>query len=143
MSDVRYLIDTNALNKLTRAQRAGDFVRTRCRLPSEVLHEARDLSDHPRLRALDYPVTPAILEKLRSVMASLPANDHTLVDLYRNEGNADPILIATALVADHGEGSLWQTEWRIVTDDKALRSRAAELSIACLHTTEFVKLLDG
>lgn len=143
MNDVRYLIDTNALNNLTRAQRGRDFVRTHCRVPTEILYEARGLSDHARLQALDYPLSATILEKVRSVMASLPASDHRLVDLYRNEGNADPILIATALVADHAEGSLWQTEWRIVTDDKALRSKAAELSIACLHTAEFVRLLDG
>lgn len=143
MNTVKYLVDNNVLSTLTHAQRTGKFMREHCRISAEVLHEARGLPDRRALKALDYPVTPEILERVRRVMASVPVGDHKLVDLCRNEGNADPILIATALCAEAGEGTLWQTDWQIVTDDKALRAKSAEFDVTCLGRAQFVELLDA
>lgn len=140
MNENKYLVDTNALSRLTRKQRASAFVRWHCRIPSAVLHEATGLPDYAALTQLEYPVTPAILEQVRVVMHSVPARDLKLVNLYSNKGNADPILIATALAAGGEPEALWETVWRVVSDDRAVRDKAAAFGIEWLSSAELATL---
>lgn len=142
MNLVRFLVDNNVLSRLTRAQRASRFFRDNCLVCTEVLHEASGFPDIAELRRLEYPVSAGVLARVRDVMATVPPGDFKLVDLYRNLGNADPILIASALEAkDTAAASLFAVDWRIVTDDAAVVAKAREFEVATLGYDEFVRLL--
>jgi hypothetical protein len=138
----RYLLDNSALIKLSAAQRCAPLVRTYCRIPSEVLWEARGLPDHDDLEALDYPMTPTVAGWLKTVMAAIPIDSNNVIDLYQNKGNGDPILVAVALDAhDASEQTLLPETWHIVTDDHGLANLAEGFEIPTLHLAEFATLL--
>lgn len=142
MNLVRYFIDTNVLSQLTRAQRASKFFRDHCSLCSEVLHEASGFPDLAELRRLEYPVTAGVLARVREVMLTEPPGDFRLVDLYRNLGNADPLLIASALDAMEAEsGCLIAVDWHIVSNDAAVISKAGEFDVSTLGYEDFSSLL--
>lgn len=144
MNEVWYLIDTNVLSKLTPAQRASTFMQGCCRIPSEILYETSGFPDIAMLRELEYPVSPEILDLVREVMKTVPPGDFKLVDLYRAKGNGDPILIATALDGIRAaEQTLFEQDWKIVTDDAAVRSKAFEFEIGTLSSKRFVVMLDA
>lgn len=142
MTDYRYLLDTNVLSRLTASQRASRFVRENCRIPAEVLHEAREFPDSDTLNQIEHPVTVGVLEALVKVMATLPVGDTKLVDLYANQGNADPLLVACAIDLQRDEEQyLNPSTWVVVTNDKALRDKAAEFGLDVLTSAEFLALL--
>lgn len=142
MSTCRYLIDSNALSRLSVWERKSDFVVNYCRLPSEVLHEARWFPDLKQLKELEYPTTPEVLECLKEVMATVPAKDRSLIDLYANEGNADPMIIACGIHAMRiVEKLLFGETWIIVTNDKALKQKAIEFNLTVCTSEEFSKIL--
>lgn len=142
MTFIWYLLDNNVLTKLTRDQRASTFVRDRCRIPTEVLYEAQGFPDIRELRALEFRVTAQVLECVREVMRTLTPGDVKLVDLYRNKGNADPLIIATALTATRqSQETLFGEDWQVVTDDLGIRAKASELGVKSLGSTELVALL--
>lgn len=143
MNEDRYLLDANVLSRLTLAQRASTFVTDRCRIPSEVLYEARGLPDVHLVQSLELPTTRAMLERLRDVMASIAPEDRTLVDLYRNQGGADPVIVSAALTAERNDTSLWSTVWHVVSDDRAVRATASLFDIDVLSRAELVTLIDG
>lgn len=112
-------------------------------MTSEVLHEARGFPDADHLRAVEYRTTGQILTILKEVMATVPSDDTTLVDLYANRGNADPLLVACALDAKREEEQgLFGHTWAIVSNDKAVRDKAAEFDIEVLTSDEFAAVLD-
>ena len=75
-------------------------------------------------------------------MRTVAVADFTLVNLYANKGNADPILIATALdKAANSADTLFPEEWRIVTDDVALQGKAAEFDVRVMSSREFLGTL--
>ena len=118
------------------------FVQTHCRIPSEVLYEARDLPDIDVLYRLEYSVTGAQLEQLRVIMGTINPGDRKLIDLYQNQGNADPILIAAALDAtDRSAATLFPETWSVVTDDVALTTTAVQFDVPTLTSAEFLCLL--
>ncbi|HEY1118339.1 MAG TPA: hypothetical protein VGE43_11585 [Acidimicrobiales bacterium] len=138
MNETWYLLDNNALLTLTRAERSGRFVRERCRIPTEVLYEAQGYPDIAALRRLEFEMNPDILERVRRVMASVSPKDAALVDLYANKGNADPILIATAMYArELSETTLLPDEWVVVTNDRAVQRTAAQFGVPTLRSNEF------
>lgn len=141
MNEDMYLLDANVLSRLTPRQRGSAFVATRCRVPSEVLHETRGLPDLEVVEPLEMPPSSLMLERLRDVMASIAPEDYTLVDLYRNRGGADPILVASALAADKGDARLWATTWHIVSDDGAVRATASVFGVPTLTRGELVELI--
>jgi hypothetical protein len=142
--DIRYLIDTNVLGKLSVSQRAGRTFRSPCRIPAEALVEASGYPDFEQLRALVIPVTAQVLEQLRHVMGTVPPSDSQLVDLFKNKGNADPLLIASALVGKQSaEDWLFPEDWLIVTDDKAVTRKAIEFGVHVLSSEEFLAELDS
>lgn len=142
MTIVKYLIDTNALSRIGRTNRGSAFVRATCRIPSEVLHEADGFPDIATLRVLEYPVTADVLNLVRKVMATVPPGDKSLVDLYHVQGNADPILVATALDAiAKSEETLLVEDWQIVTDDDGVKKKAAEFDLRTVTSVEFMMLV--
>lgn len=143
MNETYYLVDNNVLSKLTAQQRASAFLRERCRIPEEVLHEADGMPDHKALCALNYPVTTAVLELVRTVMSKVEPGNYRLIDLYKNKGNADPLLVATALDAMAATAdTLMPDTWQIITDDQGLKAMASVFSVTTLSTTEFVRFLE-
>lgn len=137
-----YLLDANVLSRLKPEQRRSNFVIERCRVPEEVLYEVRGLPDIEDVERLGISPSRTMLERLRDVMASIAPEDHTLIDLYRDRGGGDPILIATALAEDRGHSLLWATVWHVVSDDKAVRATASLFDVPSLSRAEFVKLID-
>jgi len=138
----RYMLDTNALNRLTFSERSSDFVTERCRIPTEVLFEARELPDISILKRLVYKTDAELLADLTAVMATVDPGDFKLIDLYHNRGNADPILVAAALHATRRlDQELLPDRWLIVTDDLALKTKAAAYRIDTLTLMEFQAIL--
>lgn len=144
ISDRLYLPDTNALAKLSKVQRSSTFFKMRCRLPSEVLYEARGFPDYKSLVAQKYPTTPSVLRQLMRVMDSVAAQDTKLVDLYANLGNADPLIIACALDAiRENEDKLFGPTWIIVSNDSAVSTKAAEFAVETMTSADFQTVIEG
>ncbi|MGN6609928.1 MAG: hypothetical protein ACTHMS_23320 [Jatrophihabitans sp.] len=136
----RYLVDTVTLSRMTAAQRACAFVRSRCRIPEEILFEAQGLPDIDVLKQLAYPITTAVLEKVKVVMATIIPKDK-VVDLYRNKGNGDVMLLATALTEmDVSAGQLIGDRWIIATGDDGLTKKAADMGVLTCTPGEFIAL---
>ena len=122
-----YVVDNNALSRLTRAQRASSFFREHCHIPTEVLYEARGLPDIAALKANEYATTGRVLKTLIEVMATVPVGDTKLVDLYANRGNADPLVVACAIDGQRADNEfLFGPTWVVVSGDKAVRAKAVE-----------------
>ncbi|GIG25019.1 hypothetical protein [Cellulomonas denverensis] len=141
MNEDWYLIDANVLTRLTAVQRSSAFVRDRCRIPADVMHEVRGLPDRSAIAHLELPLDAPILLRLRDVMATIDPGDFSLIDLYHNKGTADPVLIAAALALDHGEGRLWPIRWHVVSDDHAVRETASTLGVPRLSRDELLNLI--
>ncbi len=141
--DQRYLIDNNVLAKLTRDELRSDVFQNRSWIPDEVLHEAGE-KRRAELGMLRYPTGPDVLRQLQRVMASLAPGDTALLDLYRDKGNADPLLVACALVeSEMVRSMLFGPEWMIVTDDKAVRSVATNFEINTIGHSSYTLLCAG
>lgn len=139
MNEVMYLLDNNVLSHLSRSQRASAFFFERCRLTSEVLHEAEDYPDAATFKQIEYPTTARILEHLARVMATVPDSDTALVNLYANKGAADPLLIACALHGtEEASSHLWGPSWVIVSNDKAVLTKASEFNVESLSRDDFM-----
>lgn len=144
MMGYRYLLDNNALSRLTVEERSTPFIREHCRIPSEVLHEARFLPDIVSLTELEYRTTGRVLHHLQRVMKRVPVDDVRLVNLYSGKGNADPMLVACALDAVHEEEEgLFGDEWAIFSNDDAVLAMARLFGITVLTSSELDPLLHG
>lgn len=137
----RYLVDNVTLSRMTAEQRASPFMRNRCRIPEEILFEARGLPDIEMLKPLIYPITTTVLENVKVVLATTKAGDK-VVDLYRNEGNGDVMLLATALTEmSVSDGQLFGDRWIIATSDKGLTRKAVELGVLTCTSDQFIALV--
>lgn len=144
MNAKMYLLDNNVLSHLSRVQRASAFFFEQCRIPSEVLHEAQHYPDAAAFKQIEYPTTARVLELVAKVMTTVPDSDTTLVNLYANKGAADPLLVACALHATgDASGLLWRPEWAIVSNDKAVRAKAAEFGVESHARDEFLSWTQG
>lgn len=146
MSDfgTRYLVDTNALSQLRRQRRASKFFRANAMIPSEVVHEADGFPDVEALKQIEYSTTPSVLRWLVTVMATVPPDNTDLINLYLNQGGADPLMVACALDArDRETQHLDPLEWAIVTGDKSVRAKADEFDVRVLTYGQFADLIDG
>jgi hypothetical protein len=144
VNDRMFLIDNNALSHLTRGQRDSQFFLEHCRIPTEVVHEAKGHPDWESFKAVEYPTTGKVLGALREVMASVPINDRTLVDLYANKGGADPVLVACALDGQRDTSEyLFGPSWAIVSNDKAVRAKAEEFGIETFTRDQFAAETQG
>ena len=141
--DFQYLVDNNVLTKLSKDQRASAFFRSQCHIPSEVLYEARGFPDFDALSDREYHTSPGVLRQLVRVIETVAPTDTDLVDLYANQGNADPIIVACALDARYWvEYTLMPPTWSIVSDDGAVRARSAHFGIPVLTGVELKTLID-
>lgn len=139
----RFVIDTNALSQLGRKRRASEFFLEQSVIPEEVLFEATGFPDIAVLRDNMHPTTPRLLYWLAQIMATVPSDDTRIVDLYANQGNADPLVVACALEGqEHDNQSLLSPDWLVVTADDAVRLRAQEFGLTVLSNSEFAKLID-
>lgn len=134
-----FLVDNNVLNQLPRRARASAAFLARCRIPSEVVREARDADYADEVARLEVPMTIDALRQLKRVMASIPRGDRSLVDLFHNKGGADPTMIAHALALEGAQEGLWDDTWTVVTDDEAVIAKAREFGVSTLRTHEFVE----
>jgi hypothetical protein len=140
----KYVVDTNTLSQIGWRRRTSDYFKDNVVLPEEVLREARDFPDIESLRTKLHATTSHVLEWLVIVMSTVPAEDTRLVDLYRNKGGADPLLVACALDGQSRDSVyLDSPEWVVVTSDDAVRRKAAEFSLPTLSNEEFAAIIDA
>lgn len=143
MNEVKYLVDNNALNYLGPERRASAFFRDQCCVPEEVAREAGD-RHADLLVPLVVPVSARILAELVTVMATVAVGDRGLVDLYGNKGSADPILVATAIVLNAPtEPTIFDDEWVIATNDRAVRDKAIEFGIKVATPADLAAVIDA
>ena len=141
MNETRYLLDNVTLSRLSPAQRTSAFIMRTARIPSEVLYEARGLAEIAALSELEYEPTLAVLENVRKTLMTLMPTDK-LVDLYKNEGNGDVMLIASALTLMMAEDDLFPDRWIIATDDGGLSAKAGDLGIQTCTTADLRARID-
>lgn len=139
-----YVVDTNTLSQIGRRRRTSDFFKDNVVLPEEVLSEARNFPDIETLRENLHSTTAHVLEWLVRVMYTLPVDEKRLVDLYRNKGGADPLLVACALDGQSKDSVyLDPPEWVVVTADNAVRRKAEEFGLRSLTNAEFAAVIDA
>ena len=139
-----YVLDNNALSFLKGEHRASSFFKMHCLIPQEVLHEAEGFPDIEELRRLEYPVTEGVLRHLVEVMASVPVGDTKFVNLYANLGNADPLVVATALDGHHkNDLALFGLTWTVVSGDKAVQATAHEFGLDVMTNQEFLTAIEA
>lgn len=138
----RYLVDNNALFDLTSEQRTSPKFRDIARVPTEVIREAGDYAHTERLDRLEYPTTASVLDHLKLVMATVEPDDRSLVDLFKYEGTADPLLVACALDAIDAPAGLLGVRWTVVTGDDAVRAKCDEFGVPWCSAATFGGLLD-
>ena len=144
MSNSIYLVDNNALSRLTREQRSSPFFADFCRIPTDVLEEASGFPDIDQLRKVEYKTTVSVLERLIEVMKTVPSEDTELLDLYGNKGRADPVIVACALDAHADEtATLLPQTIVIVTHDKAVRDKATEFGFIVETSEELAAAIDA
>lgn len=138
-----YVVDTNTLVQLRAAGRASAYFLEHAKIPEAVLYEARNFPDHDALSKLRYATTSGVLRQLSRVMVEVEPGDVRLVDLYRNQGGADPLVIACALDGQDGDSQqLGSAEWIVVTNDEAVRALAHRFEIEVLSNAEFGSRID-
>lgn len=141
MNEIIYLLDNNIIGRLGRARLQSEFVSKHCRVTDEVLYEAgpdrRALLDEIRL-----PTTGETLDVLKTIMQSIPIGDTALVDLYRNKGAADPLMVASAIIAERDSAQLlFGPKWVIATEDSAVRTLASAHGIGTVSFAELRSLI--
>lgn len=139
----RYVVDTNVLSQIGKRRRASTFFLENTVLPEAVLHEAEGFPDIDSLRNNVHPTTPRLLQILIEVMATVPDTDTSLVNLYANLGNADPLVVASALEGQEYDSQfLMAPEWIVVSGDEAVRAKASEFNLKVLSKDQFAELID-
>lgn len=139
----RYLLDNNALFDLTPEQRMSPRFRDIVRVPTQVIQEAGGRAYTEHLDQLDYPTTASVLNHLKRVMATVEPADRRLVDLFKYEGTADPLLVACALDANDSPAGLLDVHWTVVTGDGAVRAKCEEFGLSWCSAATFGSVLDG
>lgn len=134
MTDNQFIIDNNALSKLDRRKISSKFFRDHCRIPEEVYFEARWNQNLGVLEDCVYKTTASVLEELTRVLASLPTHDTKLVNLFANQGNADPFVIACAM---DGNMALFP-EFVVISNDNAVIENAKRFKLKTLSTEAFL-----
>lgn len=80
---------------------------------------------------------------LIEIMASVPASDTTLVNLYANLGDTDPLVVATALDGQRAdEAALFGPVWIVVSGDKAVLQTAQEFELPVQNNAELQAIIE-
>ena len=139
----RNLVDNNALNALRHDQIESKFFRGFCGVTDDVLWEAREHPDLRTFKVNPIPITPLHLEHVRGVMQTEKIGDTGLVDLYKNNGSADPGLIAAILDATTDDAeTLFSDHWVLVTSDAAVARKAKVFNIEVIGPMEFAQQIE-
>lgn len=139
--DVKYLIDETPCASLKNDWLKSEFFQSYCYVPEEILFELRDNNrlDSSLLIKNKIPVTYEILNRLQQFVMPQVGN---IVDLYKNEGNGDALLIATALnMREKEDAKLVKSEWVVVTSDKGVVALAKKFDLKTISMKEFFQIL--
>ena len=113
-------------------------------IPREVLYESRGAPDYGNFSHQEFPTSIRVLEILKEILKTVKPGDLELIDLFHNEGGADPLIVACALAKiEETEQSLFAPEWVIVTNDKAVVDLAFEFNVPTMKVDEFKELIDS
>ena len=141
-TDVRYILDETPSSSLKPEWIKSQFFQSYCYIPEEIIYELRDNNrlNFEIIAQRSIPVTYEILNKLQQyVMPQIGK----IVDLYKNEGNGDALLIATALeMRQMEDDKLIKSEWVIVTSDNGLASLAKRFDIRCISKNDFYRIIE-
>lgn len=144
---IRYfIIDTNALSYLSEKRRNCGYFTKNCFIPEVVLDEAKGFPDFTKLTSRKIPVNANILSFVCEIMNQVNHKDSSLVNLYKNQGAADPFVIATALYQRELQNEqlvLLPIEWVIVSDDKAVNRTASIFNFPCISAKELAEIIDS
>lgn len=141
MIDIHFLLDNNVVSHLSAQHLSSRFFGEHCHIPTEVLHEA---GNRAALKVAEYRTSPSVLEALREVMSKVDPTDLTLVNLYANKGNGDPVIVACGLVETReAELLLVPPTWQVVSEDKAVRRIAKEVGVVAVSREEFLNATAG
>lgn len=140
--DVKYMVDTTPAVKIPREVLETDFFTSYCFFPDEILYELRENKNYSLFRKHSLPTTASVLQNAQnSVLPALPKSSK-LIDLYTNKGNGDILLLSTVLDEQGKDlGKLFQSRWKIVTEDVRLGERAKIYSIDVINTSEFLHII--
>ncbi len=140
--DSFYFLDNNVVSHLAVRHLRSALFEERCRIPSEVLYEARGHRSHNLLSKVEYKTDVAVLGMLSEVLQTVPSSDTKLIDLYRNKGNADPILIACGLLETRNASQmLVPPTWFVVSNDDPVRQIAETLGVRVMGRPEFMAII--
>ena len=142
MNQYKYLLDTVSITQMTKSQLKSKFVQYHCLISEEVLYELRPHASAAYLNELNYEVDVDVLRCIKDIFVDVEI-DFKILDLYSNRGNGDIILLAIALNErnKNSEQLFTLTMYKIVTEDKELRSVAEKLRLETLSTEDFVSLI--
>lgn len=146
MNETLYLLDTNALTRLTSSRIQSEFFSAQCHVTSDVLFEAEGFREHDKERIRAATIEPSVefFKLLEEVMRSEVPKDIRLVDLYRNKGTADPGLLATILEKIAGErGKFFPDRRVLVTDDHAVIAKATQFLIEHISPSQLASAIDS
>lgn len=141
----RYVIDTNALSFLREKRRKCGYFKKNCFIPELVLDEAKGFPDHTTLTSQKITVNASILSFVQEIMDQVNYRDRSLVNLYKNQGAADPFVLATAMYQREAQNKqlvLLPIEWVVVSDDKAVRKTASTFNFPCISAKELAEVID-
>lgn len=139
-----FLVDNNAVSGIGFQRRKSKTFRNNALIPREVLYESRGTPDYGNFSHQEFPTSIRVLEILKEILKTVKPGDLELIDLFRNEGGADPFIVACALAKiEETEQSLFTPEWVIVTNDKAVVNLASEFKVPTMRVDEFAELIDS
>lgn len=113
-------------------------------MPTEVLYESRGAPDYGSFSPQELPTSIRVLEILKMILKTVDPSDLELIDLFHNEGGADPFIVACAVAKiEEAEQSLFSPEWVIVTNDKAVVALASNYEVPTMSVAAFAELIDS
>ena len=136
-----FLVDNNAVSGIGFQRRKSKTFRNNALIPREVLYESRGAPDYGNFSHQEFPTSIRVLEILKEILKTVKPGDLELIDLFHNEGGADPLIVACAI--EETEQSLFAPEWVIVTNDKAVVDLAFEFNVPTMKVDEFKELIDS
>ena len=143
MNGRRYLLDNNALMALGYNRVRSDYFRDHCLITSDVLWEAGDHRERELLEELTLNQTITFFEYIRAVMREVDVGDTSLIDLYKNQGAADPGLIATVLESVATQQDMLFTEdLCLVSNDAAVVEMGNRFGITTMAPAELAAIFD-
>lgn len=136
-----YLLDTVSIIHLNYDALSSAFVRDNCLVPAEIYYEVSSIGKRNAIERIVEKPSKDLLHTAQKLLKRIGPNNRVL-DLYRNEGNGDIMLIATALLKIEIDAmTLFKRQWIIVSDDKELQLLAQNQKLKAISTEAFKERL--